>query len=58
MLVNDYLRFALKIFIYPGVLHRTPFVFRHLVDFYSSARFLFYLLITGNFRFVGYSADR
>ena len=30
MLVNDYLRFALKIFIYLGVLKRTPFDFQRL----------------------------
>jgi len=30
MLVNDYLRFALKIFIYLGVLQRTPFDLQQL----------------------------
>jgi len=32
-LVNDYLRFALKIFIYLGVLLRTPFDLQQLTNF-------------------------
>ena len=39
-LVNDYLRFALKIFIYLGVLLRTPFDFQQLTSFLFFSTYL------------------
>jgi len=34
MLVNDYLRFALKIFIYLGALQRAPFDLQQLIQLF------------------------